>query len=466
MARARPVESSKWLVFAIVSIALFMSSLDSTIVATGLPTIHRALRAPIEWVSWTMTAYQLGMVTMMPIAGRLADSLGRKRVFLAAAALFTVASAACGMVSGVGVLIVLRAVQAVGGAAFLPSASGMVADAFGRDRSRALGLFSSIFPLGALAGPVFGGIIIADWSWRGVFLVNAPVGLLFTALAARYLPAGRPRPGRPDVLGAALLGATVLSVMLAITDWGSGRGGILAPACVLPAAAALVCGWWFVHRSAVIAEPLIPLRLLKGRAFVAVNGINFVWGACAIGFGSLVPLFSEERYGLGPLPSGTLLTARALGEIGLAVGAAMLIYRTGYRIPMIVGFGLISGGLLMIASPPEIVGPYAWLAVGATLTGLGTGLSAPAANNASIELAPEDVGAITGLRGAARQGGAIVAVALCTSVMARSGHPVDELGRAFVVLAVLLLAMSPLVFVAPDGRRRPNVAPAALTAAH
>jgi len=448
---------SPWIIFAIVSMALFMSSLDGTIVATGLPTLRRALHAGLNWTSWTITAYQLGIVVAMPIAGRVADNLGRKRVFVGAAVLFTTSSLLCGMATNIDMLIGLRVIQAAGGAAFMPAASGIVMEVFGKNRHRALGLFSSIFPLGALVGPVVGGIILTNWSWRAVFLVNVPIGTAFTMLAWKFLPSsarqnGR-HAGRPDVAGALLMGGGVLGLMLAITDLGSRTVGVTSPSFLVPFALAVLCGWAFLRRCATAVEPLIPLRLLKGRAFAASNAVNVVWGACAIGFGSLVPLFAEDRYGLTPLSSGTLLTARAIGEIVLAICASVLIHRTGYRVPIIAGIALIAAGMAMIATHPVLVSPYMWLAIGATVTGLGTGLSAPAANNASIELAPDDIGTITGLRGAARNGGAILGIALATSVAAHSGHEVAALTHAFFVLAALLVCMVPLVFLIPDGDR-------------
>jgi EmrB/QacA subfamily drug resistance transporter len=460
--RARTAEGrAPWLLFAIASIALFMSSLDGTIVSTGLPTIRRALGTSINWASWTMTAYQLGLVIAMPIAGRVADTLGRKRVFVAAALLFTSSSLLCGLANSIWVLIGLRVLQATGGAAFMPAASGIVMDTFGESKHKALGLFSSIFPLGALVGPVAGGLILASWSWRGVFLVNVPIGAAFTLLAWKYLPPSERRPARPDVRGALLMGATVLGVMVAVSNLGNPGTGVTSAAFGLPFCFAIVCGWAFVHHCSRSEDPLIPIQLLKGRAFAAVNSINFVWGACAIGFGSLVPLFSEDRYGLSPLAAGTLLTARAIGEILLAISASVLINRTGYRLPIIGGITLIAGGLAMIATPPHAgLSPYLWLTLGATLTGLGTGLSAPAANNASIELAPDDVGAITGLRGAARQGGAIIGIALATSLAAHTGHEAATLARSFFVLAALLACMAPLVYLAPDGRERKQAASA------
>lgn len=454
-------DTSRWLIFGIVSIALFMSSVDSTIVATGLHTIRHALHSPINWVAWTMTAYQLGLVVAMPVAGRLSDQFGRKRVFVAAAVLFTTASLLCGLAGSISMLIVLRVFQAIGGAAFVPSASGLVVEAFGKERNRALGMFSSIFPMGALVGPIIGGIIITGWSWRGIFLVNVPVGFAFTILALRYLPSKRPQGGRTDLPGALLLGGSVFGAMLAITSLGSIHTHVTSLAFLGPFAVAVVCGWVFGWRAGRLEHPLIPLRLLRGRVFGAMNAINFVWGACAIGFGALVPLFAEDRYAFTPLAAGTLLTSRALGEIGLAVLASLLLNRSGYRIPMIVGFLFVSGGLAFIASPPQAVGVYTWLAFGAALTGIGTGMSAPAANNASIELSPNDVGAITGLRGAARQAGAIIGIAATTAVLARSSHEALALGHAFFVLAILLVLMVPLVFLVPGGVRVRRRSPSA-----
>lgn len=443
-----------WGIFAVASIALFMSSLDGTIVATGLPTLRTALHTQLNWAGWTMTAYQLGLVIAMPVAGRVADTLGHKRVFVGAAVLFTATSLLCGLVGNVGVLIALRLVQAAGGAAFMPAASGIVMDVFGEHRQRALGLFSSIFPLGALVGPVAGGIILATWSWRGLFLVNVPIGVAFSLLAWKLLPSSAPQPRKADLRGALLLGAAVLGLMLAITDLGNRSAGPSSPSVLVPLCASVACGWAFLRHCNKVADPLIPPHLLRGRAFAATNAINLVWGACAIGFGSLVPLWAEDRYGLSPLSSGTLLSSRAIAEIVLAVGASLLVHKTGYRAPIAAGIGLIAAGLAMIAMKPHFVSPYIWLSIGATLSGLGTGLSAPASNNASLELAPDDIGAITGLRGAARQGGAIIAISLATSLAAHTRAEVPTLGASFLVLAALLAAMAPLVLMVPDGVRR------------
>ncbi|MBO0833741.1 MAG: MFS transporter, partial [Actinobacteria bacterium] len=130
-----------------------MVSVDQTIVATALPSIQRDLHSQVNWSSWTITVYALGQVLVMPLAGKFGDQYGRKKIFLGAVVLFTVASLCCGLANNIYLLIVLRAIQALGGGAFMPSATGIIADRFGSGRDRALGLFSSIFPMGGIVGP-------------------------------------------------------------------------------------------------------------------------------------------------------------------------------------------------------------------------------------------------------------------------------------------------------------------------
>ena len=183
----------RWVIFAVVSMALLMGSIDQTIVATALPRLQRDLHTTVNWSGWTITAYQLGAVLTLPVAGRVADLYGRKKVFMICVVIFTASSLACGLSNSIYMLVPLRAVQAIGGGAFMPSASGIVSESFGKDRDRAIGMFTSIFPLGALIGPVLGGIITQDWSWRGIFFINIPIGVLLVILGLRILPGSVPR---------------------------------------------------------------------------------------------------------------------------------------------------------------------------------------------------------------------------------------------------------------------------------
>ncbi len=454
MAVTRPAGRPR-LIFAIVSIGLFMASIDQTIVATALPAIEKELHAAINWSAWTISVYALGQVIAMPMAGKISDMYGRKKVFMVSAAIFTLASLCCGLAPNIGLLLLARFVQALGGGAFMPSATGIVSDHFGEQRDRAVGLFTSIFPIGGIVGPVVGGLFVSYWTWRGIFLINVPIGIALILLTARFIPASATRPSsRIDTTGVLLLAGLITTGMFGISYLGSGDTPLYSPVFLLCEACAVVLGWLFVRHARRDAAPFVPYRLLRGRGFGVMNLINYLYGAAALGFAALVPLYATDRYGISSLGAGTLLTARAVGMIGVAGLAALALRRTGVRWPMVAGFAILAVGLVAMAVRAPI-SPYAWLAIGAALTGLGMGLSVPASNNASLQLAPDQVAAIAGLRGMFRQSGAITAVSVTTAVIARSGSPAAGAlvqSHVFLVFAAILLLLLPLVRLVPEHR--------------
>jgi EmrB/QacA subfamily drug resistance transporter len=446
---ARPSDR-RWLVFAIVSIGLFMASVDQTIVATALPAIEHDLRAGINWSGWTITIYALGQVIAMPMAGKISDMYGRKKVFCISAAVFTLASLCCGFAPNMPLLLLPRFIQALGGGAFMPSATGIVADHFGPERDRAVGMFTSILPVGGMVGPIVGGVFVSYWSWRGIFLVNVPIGIILIALTIKFIPASTAtRKSRIDLRGILLLAVMIATAMFGITYLGSGQVALDNPVFLAAEAVALTTLYLFIRHSRRDPAPFVPYRLLRGRGFGIMNLINFVYGAAALGFSALVPLYAQDRYHIAPLGAGTLLTARAVGMIAVAGVASLALRRTGYRLPMIIGFAVLAGGLLMMSLSPGI-SAYAWLAIAAAITGLGMGLSVPASNNASLQLAPDQVAAIAGLRGMFRQSGAIIAVSVTTAIVARSSHPGIDQAHVFIVFAILLVALLPLIRLVPD----------------
>jgi EmrB/QacA subfamily drug resistance transporter len=439
------------LVFVIVSLALLMSSVDATVVATALSAIQSDLHANIAWSGWTITIYSLGQILVMPLAGKISDMYGRRRVFLAAAILFTVASLLCGLASNIYLLVALRAVQAIGGGAFMPSASGIVADHFGPNRDRALGMFTSIFPIGGVIGPILGGLFVTYGSWRGIFLVNVPVGIVLIVLALIFIPeSGRTAGRRLDIYGVALLGILILSAMLGITLLGEGTTTVLSPQFLIPELIAVVALILFVRHAKHGAAPFIPANLLHGRGFGIMNLINFLFGAAALGFGALVPLYAEDRFGISVLQAGTLLTARAIGMICIAGLAVLMLRRTGYRLPMLVGFTFVALGLAALSWDQGFLTPYAWLSIAAGIAGVGMGMATPASNNAIMQLAPDQIGGISGLRGMFRQGGSIMSISVVTSLVARSDDPGTTLATAFVVFACIIIASLPLILLVPE----------------
>ncbi|MFC4242523.1 MFS transporter [Gryllotalpicola reticulitermitis] len=440
------------LVFVIVSMGLFMASVDQTVVATALTSIQRELHAGVQWGAWTITIYSLGQVLVMPLAGKISDIYGRKRVFVLAIVLFTVTSLLCGLSQNIYMLVVLRAIQALGGGSIMPAASGIVSDHFGRNRDRALGMFTSIFPIGGVVGPILGGIFVTYWSWRGIFLVNVPIGVALIILGSIFFPTteGR-RGGRLDIVGSLTMAATILAAMLGIATLGDGAKWY-SPGVLVPELVAIAFGWLFVRHTRRAPHPFISMQLLVGKGFGIMNLINFLYGAAAIGFSALVPLYAQERFGIPPLESGTLLTARAVGMICIAGLAVFALRRTGYRMPMVVGFLLVSGGLVMMFFTPPGASPYLWLSIAAAITGLGMGLSVPAANNATLQFAKGQIAGVSGLRGMFRQAGSIMAVSVVTAVIARASDPGLSLGISFLVLAGTLIAVTPTVLLVPEHR--------------
>jgi fucose permease len=240
--------------------------------------------------------------------------------------------------------------------------------------------------------------------------------------------------------------------MFGVATLGSGQASVADPAFWAPEAIAAIALAGFARHSARATAPFIAAKFLVGRGFGVMNLINFLFGCAVLGFGALVPLYAEERYHIATLDAGTLLTARALGMIGVAAVAVFLLRRTGYRWPMAIGFSLAAIGLLIMASSPHGLSPYAWLAVAAGLSGIGMGLCTPASNNATLQLAPDQSAAIAGLRGMFRQTGAITAVSVTSAILARSADPGLAQAHVFLVFAVILAAVLPLILLVPDHR--------------
>jgi MFS family permease len=312
-------------------------------------------------------------------------------------------------------------------------------------------MFSSIFPIGGVAGPIFGGIITQYWNWRGIFFVNLPVGIALIILIARFVPkTERNATTRLDVRGIAMMAGTIVSGMLAITTLGELHTSPLSVQVLLPAAIAITLGYIFIRHLNRTEAPIIPIRLIKGKGFAVMNVMNVLFGGAGFGFGVLIPLYAENRYHIASSKAGTVLSAQAVGMTIVAFVMSMLIRRTGYRKPMAIGFPIVALSLLGLAAAPRGLAPYWWLELFAMFTGFGLGCVAPAANNATLALAPNQVAAISGLRATFRQTGSILCVSIVTAVLARSADPGIAQAHVFWFLAALLGVATILSRRVPD----------------
>lgn len=448
-------------IFAVVSLALLMASIDSTIVAVGLPEMMRGLNTNLIWISWVITGYSLTQTVMMPMAGKLSDDFGRKRLFLGCVVLFTTSSLLCAMAPNVELLIAFRVLQAVGGGAFLPSAAGIVSDVFSAEhRGTAIGLFTSVFPLGGIVGPNVGGWMIDNFGWRSIFSVNVPIGIVLFVTGIVLLPAGGRITARRsiDLIGAGAFATGVVALMYGMSVWGNHVSfEWQVGAWFLAGIAALVA---FVRHEARSKDPMIDLRLLKERAFVAANMYNFLYGGLVFGFFSFIPLYATVEYGMSASQAGFILTPRAIAMISLSAISSFLLIRFGYRIPMILGIVLISIGLFITGQGfhnPSIfgveVGNLAFLSLTIAITGLGVGIGGPAANNAALDLMPEAVARITGLRGMFRSSGGVLGTAGIVLALAHFDDQAHGLEVIFTALSFLILLIIPVVFMIPDTAR-------------
>ena len=454
-AENRPVH--RGVVFTIIALALLMMSVDSTIVATALHALQRGLHTSINWAAWTMTAYSVGFVLMLPISGKLSEQYGRRKVFIGSVVAFTAASLFCGLTSNIYALIALRALQAAGGAGFTPSATGIVVKHFGDMRDRAVGLFGSLFPIGAMIGPIFGGLFVSYWTWRGVFFVNVPIGMAVILLAMRYIPRDPPRSAesreRMDAASMMLLGSGLFAGMLAASYLGERNAHAWSAAFLVPSAVAIVGLLMFFRRINRAAHPFIAPRFIYGRGFGAVNSVNALYGGATAGLVALVPLYAANRYGISALDSGTLLMAEGAAAILLSVAAAFALRRTGHRPPLYAGAVVIAVGMLLLAMKPIAgITPYFWLAGSAFLVGAGYGAINPASRNAGLQLAPERSSTIAALRSMCMQIGTITAISIATAILAGSQNPGAVQAWIYIGVPLLLVAGLPLITRIPEHR--------------
>jgi EmrB/QacA subfamily drug resistance transporter len=439
-----------------VATALFMSTLDGTIVATALHALQHGLHASINWASWVITGYSVGMVLALSLAGKLNGRFGSRRFFLGSVAVFAGSSLCCGLADSIYLLIVLRVIQAAGGAGFTPSATAIITETFGRSRDKAVGLFGSIFPIGSMVGPIFGGLFVSYWTWRGIFFVNVPIGFLLVLFCLRYVPRDPGREGRArrpvDLTGMALAGAGTLALMLGISYLGEAGARASSPLFVAPVIAGLLGLALFGRHIRRVPAPFIAPRLIAGRGFGAVNVINVLYGGAVAGLLALVPLYAVDRYHISALGSGTLLTAEGIAVVALSSLAAMALRRTGYRWPLYIGSACTAIGIAGLAIRPAGVSPYAWLAMTACVVGIGTGWSSPASRNACLQLAPDQSAALAALRSTGRQVGQIAAVAITTTIIAQSAAPGQLQAKVFVAFAILLIVCLPVIARVPEHR--------------
>jgi EmrB/QacA subfamily drug resistance transporter len=364
--------------FSAIMLATLLAALDQTIVATALPEIVTDLEG-FSHLSWVVTAYLVASTVTIPLYGKLSDIYGRRALFVVSISIFIVGSLLCGLAASMGELIAFRALQGVGAGGLIPLAQATVADLFSpRERGKYQGYITSMWGLAAVAGPLVGGTLTDVVSWRWIFLVNLPLGLIALAVVIKTMRVPQQRREHTiDYLGAAVLGVCVTCLLLACV-WG-GTTYPWGSVPVIGTAAAGLAGvalFILVERRAV--EPILPLALFRDRVFSVSVSANLVIGAVVFAVSIYMPVYLQGVLGDSATGSGLVLMGFSLGWVVFATINGRLIAHTGrYKLFPIIGSCLATAGIVLLTRL-EPSTPNGVVALMLMVSGMGMGLSVQA----------------------------------------------------------------------------------------
>ena len=445
-----PLEAERmnWPILIAVGTGTFMSALDGSVANTVLPVLTSALHGSIAGAEWVVTVYLLVTSALLLSAGRWGDLHGHKPMYLAGFVVFILGSAFCGLATSLPLLIVMRAVQALGATCLFSSSPAIVTLNFpAKRRGQALGLQATLTYLGITAGPLLGGWLTSHLGWRSVFFINVPVGLLALGLSQRFVPLDRPRSATAafDIPGSALFATGLVALLLALNQ-GHAWGWVSLPTLgLLGLAAASLAG--FVSWERRTTAPMLDLGLFRDRSFSAAGVsalLNFV---CVSGLLFLLPFYLIEGRALSAARAGLFISALPLAMAAVAPASGWLSDRIGPALPTTTGMILLAAGALLLTRLGPNTGLHT-LAWELALAGTGVGLFLSPNNSALMGAAPLDrQGVAAGVRATARNLGNVLGIgsvgAVFNSVLARHA-PAGALFAAFhaglwvVALAALL----------------------------
>jgi EmrB/QacA subfamily drug resistance transporter len=422
-APAAPPDRRRWIALYVLCTGMLMIVLDATVVNVALPDIQDDLGFSQSGLAWVVNAYMIAFGGLLLLAGRIGDLVGRKRIFLAGLALFTVASLICGMAQSSGVLIGARFVQGVGGAMTSAVILGMIVTMFPepREQAKAIGVFAFVASAGGSIGLLAGGVLTQSISWHWIFFVNIPIGIATAMLAQRLLEDVR-GPGfghGADIPGAVLVTSSLMlgvyTIVKPAAEDGWGAASTLAFGAV---ALALLAA--FVAREATAANPLVPLRIFRSRNVTGANAIQILLVAGMFGMFFLGALYLQRVLGYDELETGLafLPTTLVMGTLSIRY-SERLVTRFGARATMLPGIVSIVLALLLFARVP-VHGEYLTDVLPVmVLLGLGAGLAFPALMNLAMSGAtPSDAGLASGLVNTTAQVGGAVGLAVLATLSA------------------------------------------------
>jgi EmrB/QacA subfamily drug resistance transporter len=467
---SRPAGVNANAVLAIVAVAQFMVILDASIVNVALPTIKRDVGFSEQSLSWILNAYTLIFGGFLLLGGRAADRLGRRRLFMAGIALFSLASLVCGVSQSEGELLVARGFQGLGGAMVSPAALSIILTTFaeGPERNRALSVWGAIAGAGGAVGLLLGGVLVQLLSWRWVFFVNVPIGVVVLALAPRIVPESRSEAaarGGYDIEGAITITLGTMALVFTLikaTTWGWTSGRTIAGFVV---SAVLIAAFVLIERRH--EDPLVPLRIFSNRSLSAADATLLLVVAALFGMFFFLTLYLQQVLGFSALKTGIAYLPLSLTIIGASAVASRFVDRFTPKPILITGLLISTCGFVYLTSVSGH-GDYASHVVPAMIIlGTGMGMSfVPVTIAGTSGVAPGDSGLASGLLNTTQQVGGSLGLAILSSIATSRTTSALHTGLAvpaalthgfkgaFVIGAVLCAMGAVFTIVLLPGRRR------------
>ena len=407
----------KWIVFFVVSVGTFMATLDSSIVNVALPTISKAFGVGKGPLQWAVTGYLLTISSLLLAFGRLADIIGKNKVYAAGFLGFILGSALCGSANNVWQLVGFRIFQAVGAAMMMANGMGLVTSVFPPfERGRALGTVGTVVALGSLTGPSLGGVLVSSLGWKSIFYINVPIGVIGFIAAVIFLPRDKDIVKRQsfDYIGALLFGGAITLFLTSLSEgqelgWGSPR--VLAQIIL-----SVFFFILFFVTEVKVKQPMIDLSLFRNRLFLAGNAAGFLSFVAMSFVFFLVPFYLSEVLGLKPMQMGLVMTASPLVMAVVAPFSGWLSDRVGPMFLTTGGLALNALGLYFLSTVSTSTTPFA-VAWRIGLIGFGSGMF-QSPNNSSVmgTVPPPKLGISGGVLATIRNVGMVVGTALSVTI--------------------------------------------------
>ena len=438
--------SSRIWTLAITAVAFLMVTLDALVVVTALPAIHRDIGGGLAELEWTINAFSLTFAAGIITAAALGDRLGRRRIFVVGLAVFTVASAACAIAPSAGLLIAARAVQGLGAAMVMPLSLTILVAAFPPERrGTVVGIWGALGGIGVAAGPLVGGAVTQGLDWHWIFWVNVPIGLVAISLALARLAETRGPATRLDLVAAALVAAGATGLV-----WGLIRAGEIGWSSlevVAALAGGLVLLAAFIVWEGRAAEPMLPLRLFRRRAFTASIVTAALLSGSIFSGAFLVAQFFQIGLGYSPLDAGLRVLPWTASPMLVAPIGGALSDHVGRRPLLFGGLVLQAIGFVWLALVASTTTPYLAMLAPLVFAGVGIALALPSAATAVVGAVwPADVGKASGVNSTMQRFGAAFAIAIASAVFSANGQLssaaafTDGFRPALIVVAGLAVA--------------------------